>query len=165
MSLIEVGVTTAQEAADIINDKVSRTDIEAGNSVTVVVTETNTVRIGVLSGECTFASVAAGAYVDVDFSDGDIQRITLSASTTYITLVDNSAAVNKARQISLILKQGTGANKIVWDTPVKWSNGIEPILSYTQGDEDIITLVHCGNDEFYYGFLGGDTFRVSVPAQ
>lgn len=42
---------------------------------------------------------------------------------------------------SLVIKQGTGANKIEWPTYIKWPGGIAPQLSFTKDYTDIVSFL------------------------
>ena len=90
-------------------------------------------------------SVAAStATTTVDMSAGNVQNITLTASTT-LTL--SSAAVGT--YIMKLIQGGVGSYTVTWPASVVWSGGTAPTLTTTVGKLDIVTLVFDGTN--YYG--------------
>ena len=90
-------------------------------------------------------SVAAStATTTVDMSAGNVQNITLTASTT-LTL--SSAAVGT--YILKLIQGGSGSYTVTWPGTVIWSGGTAPTLTTTVGKVDIVTLVFDGTN--YYG--------------
>jgi hypothetical protein len=90
-------------------------------------------------------SIAAStAATTVDMSSGNVQNITLTASTT-LTL--SSATVGT--YIMKLIQGGSGSYTVTWPAAVIWSGGTAPTLTTTVGKVDIITLVFDGTN--YYG--------------
>jgi len=90
-------------------------------------------------------SVAAStATTTVDMSAGNVQNITLTASTT-LTL--SSATVGT--YIMKLIQGGSGSYTVTWPGTVIWSGGTAPTLTTTVGKVDIVTLVFDGTN--FYG--------------
>lgn len=86
---------------------------------------------------------------------GTIQDITLNTATTTMTFKPFSDGANLGRQLTLLLKQGTGANKVNWPSSIKWNNNRPPVLSYVTGRVDVITLLTRNSGGTWYGFYNG----------
>lgn len=84
--------------------------------------------------------------------------ITLTAGTCDLTLTGALAEADTAQQITLVLTQGAGVNKIRWPEAVRWQHGHTPVLSYTQGKTDVVTLVTYDNGRTWLGFYSGTGF-------
>lgn len=84
-----------------------------------------------------------------DQLDGGLNHITLTVPSTTIGFTPHTSM---AYTITLILKQGVGANTVQWDD-VKWPNGYAPVLSYDKDVEDIITFIVTPTGT--YGLVGG----------
>ena len=90
-------------------------------------------------------SIAAStAATTVNMSSGNVQNITLTASTT-LTL--SSATVGT--YIMKLIQGGSGSYTVTWPAAVIWSGGTAPTLTTTVGKVDIVTLVFDGTN--YYG--------------
>lgn len=86
---------------------------------------------------------------------GTIQDLTLNTATTTVTFKAFSDGANLGRQLTLLLKQGTGANKVNWPSSIKWNNNRPPVLSYVTGRVDVITLLTRNSGGTWYGFYNG----------
>ncbi|MDH1237250.1 hypothetical protein [Stutzerimonas stutzeri] len=106
-----------------------------------------------------FASLTPASSVTLDADIASIFRLNLTEVTTTVEISAVSGAADKARQLTVILRQGTGSNKVKWPTNIRWANNMAPVLSFTNGEEDVVTLLKCGNDNSYYGFFSGDSFN------
>lgn len=106
----------------------------------------------------TAATVASAATVVVDVSQGAVLSLTLTVPDTTLTIATPTLAANKSSYCSLILKQGTGANKVTWPNNIKWPHGRAPVLAYELDAEDVITLMTVGTSGVWYGFVGGSWF-------
>lgn len=92
--------------------------------------------------------------------EAGMQSLTLMLPNTSVNLDAVVAPTNIYRQIVLYIKQGTGANKVVWDNKISWSNGRIPTLSYRNGATDIVTLVTINNGNTWFGMYNGGWFNV-----
>lgn len=89
---------------------------------------------------------------------GTVQRFKLMMPNTKLILNALSDPADTARQITLELVQGTGANKVVWPGNIKWNNGRLPVLSYIKNKMDIVTLLTHDSGKGWYGFYNGGWF-------
>ena len=94
----------------------------------------------------------------VDVTDATVQLLKLNASTTTLTIQTPAGETDLCRQLTLMLQQGTGANKVKWPSSVRWNNGREPVLSYDTGKIDVITLLTKDSGTKWYGFYNGGWF-------
>lgn len=90
---------------------------------------------------------------------GTIQDFTLRTSTTTMTFKPFSDGANLSRQITLILRQGTGSNRVAWPASIKWNNNRPPVLSYVTGRSDVITLLTNDSGASWFGFHNGSWFN------
>ncbi|WAX14256.1 hypothetical protein ECO319P1_00097 [Escherichia phage ECO319P1] len=101
---------------------------------------------------------AEGTSHTVHVTDATVQLLKLTASTTTLTIDSPTNEPDLCRQITLMVQQGTGANKIKWPTTVRWNNGREPVLSYDNGKIDVITLLTKDSGAKWFGFYNGGWF-------
>lgn len=92
--------------------------------------------------------------------EAGMQTLTLTKVSTNVLIDEVKTPKDVYRQVTLYIKQGTGANKIVWDARVSWSNGRIPVLSYRKDAIDIITLVTVDNGNTWMGMYNGGWFNV-----
>lgn len=110
---------------------------------------------------------------DILVSEGTVQKLRLTKPTTNLNLNPfPTDPANTARQITLILEQGTGSNKITFNqlpdpddstahiNVVNWNNGRPPRLSYEVDKADVITLLTTDKGKHWYGFFNGGWFNV-----
>ena len=87
-------------------------------------------------------------------SDGKrVFKATLTAAVTQLSVINASGSNLNSQTITLLLTQGTGANKISWPSNVKWSYGREPVLTFTQNSIDVIQLLSVDGGSTWYGSL------------
>lgn len=91
-------------------------------------------------------------------TDATVQLLKLNASTTTLTINSPANEDTYCRQVTLMVQQGTGANKIKWPSTVRWNNGREPVLSYEIGKIDVITLLTKDSGKKWFGFYNGGWF-------
>ena len=99
-----------------------------------------------------------GTTVEIGPLAGSVQRLTFNSSTTTVTIGPFSDGPDKARQLTLLIKQGTGSNKVVWPSSIRWNNNRAPVLSYLTGRVDVITLLTYNSGASWYGFYNGGWF-------
>ncbi|EDK72899.1 hypothetical protein TM7_0104 [candidate division TM7 genomosp. GTL1] len=88
--------------------------------------------------ETAAAGAASGANTTVNLTNGNVQVLTLNASTT---LAFSGATNGAACSLSLYLKQdATGSRVITWPSSVKWPNGVAPTLSTGANKIDLVVL-------------------------
>lgn len=117
----------------------------------------------------TFASSITASYKFLQLQPGNT-TYTLSqqdASAFALTLSTNSTSISissftlpdfAARQITLLLTQGSGSNMVTWPSNIKWSQGRAPVLSMQAGAIDIISFMTIDNGITWLGFYNGGWF-------
>lgn len=92
-----------------------------------------------------------------DLSSGNTFNITMNSN---ITRFQTSNAPSDSYSITLALTQGTGAYTVTtWSIDsinIKWSDGIPPTITNTNGKTDIFGFTKIGS--IWYGFIGGQNF-------
>lgn len=88
--------------------------------------------------------------------DAILQTLQLQQPTTTITLASVQKELNVFHQVTLLLSQGTGANKVAWPANIKWNNGRIPNLSYNINSRDVFNFVSYDNGTTWLGtYVGG----------
>lgn len=90
---------------------------------------------------------------------GSVQQLILNAANTTLSFSPFSDDINKARQLTLFIRQGTGSNTITWPASIRWNNDRLPTLSYISGRVDTITLITFDSGVKWYGFYNGGWFN------
>lgn len=85
-------------------------------------------------------TVNAGASVTIDSTTALTYDITLNQASTSLGITISGETVNTQHELIIILRQGTGANKVTWPANVDWSHQSEPVLSFAQGLYDKFSL-------------------------
>ncbi|UAN42536.1 hypothetical protein KGP24_08890 [Enterobacter sp. JBIWA008] len=92
--------------------------------------------------------------LELDMSDGKrVFKATLTAPVTQLSVINASGSNLNSQTITMLLKQGTGANKISWPSNVKWSYGREPVLTFTKDSIDVIQFLSVDGGSTWYGSL------------
>ncbi|MFH2243748.1 hypothetical protein ABK706_04860 [Enterobacter sichuanensis] len=92
--------------------------------------------------------------LELDMSDGKrVFKATLTASVTQLSVINASGSNLNSQTITMLLTQGTGANKISWPSNVKWSYGREPVLTFTKDSIDVIQFLSIDGGSTWYGSL------------
>lgn len=92
--------------------------------------------------------------LELDMSDGKrVFKATLTAAVTQLSVINASGSNLNSQTITMLLTQGTGANKISWPSNVKWSYGREPVLTFTQNSIDVIQFLTVDGGSTWYGSL------------
>lgn len=171
-SSAQIAATRAETALEGVNNGVALVeDVRASidqlneNMAEAVEASRKLLELSALIGTSAFSStykfkevpvVAGKATLDADVAS--VLRVNLTGVTTEIEVLTGPGSIDTARQLTVFLRQGTGSNKVDWKGKVRWANNVEPILSFTNGDEDVITLIKCATDSKFYGFFPGDSF-------
>lgn len=127
----------AQSSA--LSDYVTQASYDA-NAITRDNLETEVNALGI-SGAATIAieTIAnAGASQTINKTANSVIDMTLTQATTSITCATRSDA--KAHTVTLILRQGSGANEVSW-SGVAWPEGSPPLLTFESGKFDVIELI------------------------
>lgn len=92
--------------------------------------------------------------LELDMSDGKrVFKATLTAPVTQLSVINASGSNLNSQTITMLLTQGTGANKISWPSNVKWSYGREPVLTFTKDSIDVIQFLSIDGGSIWYGSL------------
>lgn len=78
--------------------------------------------------------------LNLDVSSGSVFKFTLTSQITQLQFDNIPTEQGKTVEVTLILKQGIGSQKVTWPSSIKWQNGREPVLSYKLDAEDIIVF-------------------------
>jgi hypothetical protein len=107
--------------------------------------------------ETSATPTANSGSTSIDLASGNVQMLTLSASTTVsLTGATNGVACS----LSLYLKQdGTGNRLITWPASIKWPSGAAPTLSTAANKVDLVILETLDGGTTWYGSLAGADFR------
>ncbi|WP_406549374.1 hypothetical protein ACETRY_12850 [Cronobacter malonaticus] len=92
--------------------------------------------------------------LELDMSDGKrVFKATLTAPVTQLSVINASGSNLNSQTITMLLTQGTGANKISWPSNVKWSYGREPVITFTKDSIDVIQFLSIDGGSTWYGSL------------
>jgi len=98
----------------------------------------------------------SGAAVTIDLANGNVQKITLTATCT-VTLL--SPASGSYRSLLLyVFQDGAGSHTITWPSSLNWGTPGTPILSTTAGKMDKILLDTVDGGVTWYGAAGPGGF-------
>lgn len=89
----------------------------------------------------------------LDLSTAENFTATLSSPSCNVSFVNTPITAGVVQTFTVALRQGSGANKIVWPTSVKWSFGREPVPSYKQGVTDTFEFTSYDNGATWTGSL------------
>lgn len=98
---------------------------------------------------------AGAASIAITPMDATIHKVNLNRANTTLSVGSTSDAAGMARQITLELIQATGSSKVTWPSNIKWSKGRVPVLSFTTGYADFVTLVTMDSGATWTGFFNG----------
>lgn len=96
-------------------------------------------------------SFGGGDTFTLDVSSYGVFDITLSQPTAAIALGAFNAEQGMARQLQIVLHQGTGANSVTWPDNVKWTGNRAPTLSLDIGAIDVVQLMTLDNGQTWLG--------------
>ena len=84
-----------------------------------------------------------------------IHNVALNRVNTNITIGGTTDTAGMARQITLMLKQVTGSNKVTWPANIRWANERQPRLSFVTNYSDMVTLLTVDGGITWQGFFNG----------
>lgn len=103
-------------------------------------------------------TAASGSALTLDFTQGTVQDVTLTAAT--VTLTISGATAGTPASMTVLLRQdATGSRVISWPAAIKWAAGTPPTLSTAASKVDVVSLITNDGGTTIYGFLGGTDFR------
>lgn len=98
-----------------------------------------------------------GASLTIDFNDGNVQTLTLTANCT-ITITNSPASGRAGSMVLIISQDATGSRTITWPAAVKWPGATAPTLTTTASKRDVITLFTVDGGTSYLGALAGANY-------
>ncbi len=104
----------------------------------------------ILAQSSTSSSSEANQVTVLPTGKGTTVSMTLNKVTTTISLTQANAP-----NFTLVLTQGTGANKVIWPSSIKWQFGIAPVLSYKKDQVDILYFISLDNGNTWLGSMIG----------
>lgn len=98
----------------------------------------------------------ATAEIQVDQSNNVTQYlVNLSQATTALSIL-GSVITGSVWKFDLLFVQTTGNNLLTWPENIKFSGGNTPVLSYSQGNIDIVTIENDPSvSNGWFGFYKG----------
>ncbi|MCG8709297.1 hypothetical protein JHU04_002542 [Brenneria sp. 4F2] len=109
----------------------------------------------VSSGVFPHTAMSAATAATLDVTTYGCFIVTLNSASCELSISGASSTENLSQEVIVFLVQGSGANKVTWPQNVKWPNGVAPALSYTQGQQDVVTLVTNDNGSTWLGIYSG----------
>jgi len=153
--LVDLG-GSGVDAADVLKFDVSgsgeelslgsvTTDVAALSDVIGVVSVAKNL-VGLQTGTfaAEFDNGNSGGAAAIDFNEGQKQRITLTANSTF-TFTD---PLGPGNFILKLIQDGTGSRTVTWPAAVLWPSGTAPTLSTAGGSVDLVSLYFDGTN--YY---------------
>lgn len=144
-------------ALDGSKQVVSVTNTGSGNnvlstspSISTPIVTTPTINTGYIEQASSIAT-ASSPYT-VDYANGSVQFITLSAS---ITLAFPTAVAGKSIMLFLV-QDGTGGRTVTWPASVKWPASTNPVLTTTANKAD--KFVFTSDGTYWYGSNAGQNY-------
>ena len=87
-----------------------------------------------------------GAYT-IDWTKGNKVELTLSGDP--VTLTFSPEPAGPCNLVLYLLQDGGGSNTVVWPADVYWPGDVEPTLTTTGGNLDIVTFYYDSNGDFF----------------
>lgn len=106
------------------------------------------------TGGTEFAAIVAGANETLFPATTGLYEIELTQASTNITIDLAGLGTTKVYELTVLLKQNSGINEVIWTNNIEWSYGIPPALSVQSGAVDSITLLIKNNGQIA-GFYNG----------
>jgi hypothetical protein len=89
-----------------------------------------------------------GAATAVNWSQGNVQSVTLTGSVTFTAF---SNGQDGGKYILLVRQGGSGSYTVTWPANVRWPGGTAPILSTTAGKTDYVGFLYNGLNATFDG--------------
>lgn len=96
----------------------------------------------------TVGSVATTTY-NINLATANIFDITLNNNVTFT--FTNAPSSGVSRSATIILRQGTGGNKLATFTNAKYTDGVLPVLSTIAGQVDVLSFFTVNGGAFWFG--------------
>jgi hypothetical protein len=99
-----------------------------------------------------------GNVLTVDLRTAQVFGVTLNSPISTFTISNTPATANRSIGFTLILTADGTARGITWGAPVKWSGGVTPTTTITNGKKDIFTFMTINGGTEWLGFIAGQNF-------
>ena len=117
------------------------TDVLVVTSNTLNVTMAGGLKVTGQYGPAAIYALSDAAPIALDWVNGNVQEMTLTASRTWTF----ANPVSGARYVIVLAQGGSGSYTVTWPT-IKWAGGSAPTLTTTVGKKDVVTLIYDGTD-------------------
>lgn len=105
----------------------------------------------------TTPAISLGA-LTLNLENGNVFGVTLNQSVSALTISNPSPTGTSCSFTLALTNSGGGAYTITWPASVRWSGGVSPTLTATNGKVDILTFVTWDAGSTWYGFVAGQNF-------
>ena len=99
-----------------------------------------------------------GNVLTLDLRTAQVFGVTLNSPISTFTISNTPATANRSIGFTLILTADGTARGITWGSPVKWSGGVTPTTTITNGKKDIFTFMTINGGTEWLGFIAGQNF-------
>jgi len=100
----------------------------------------------------------SGNALSLDLSTSQVFGVTLNSPIYTFTITNTPATANRSIGFTLIFTADGTARGVTWGTPVKWSGGVAPTLTSTNGKKDIFTFLTVDAGTSWLAFIAGQNF-------
>lgn len=114
--------------------------------------DSNTVSPTNGGGETFYNAGNSGSAATLDLANGNVQKITLTASCT-VTLAAPASGTYRSLML-FVFQDATGSRTVTWPASVHWGTAGAPVLSTTAGKMDKILLDTVDGGTTWYGAVG-----------
>lgn len=102
----------------------------------------------------------SGTTPSISFTGGDVYTVTLSSTIT--PSFTNPPPAGQAATVTIFISQpGSGTWGVNWPANIKWSSGLEHIMSPVTSTTDIVSFTTVDGGATYYGFIGGQAMETA----
>jgi hypothetical protein len=99
-----------------------------------------------------------GNALTLDLSAAQVFGVTLNSPINTFTISNTPATANRSIGFTLILTADGTARGVTWGASVKWSGGVAPTMTSTNGKKDIFTFLTVNGGSEWLGFIAGQNF-------
>jgi len=100
----------------------------------------------------------SGNALTLDLSAAQVFGVTLNSPINTFTISNTPATANRSIGFSLIFTADGTSRGVTWGSSVKWSGGVAPTLTSTNGKKDILTFLTINGGSEWLGFIAGQNF-------
>ena len=100
----------------------------------------------------------SGNALTLDLSAAQVFGVTLNSPINTFTISNTPATANRSIGCTLILTADGTARGVTWGSSVKWSGGVSPTMTSTNGKKGILTFMTVNGGTEWLGFIAGQNF-------